>query len=245
MEMLYIGLSLSGIVAASGLALSFLFKSSKGTEEASSNNITINNNCGTGDDLLRKENEALTNRLRDLEKAQENLKSIFDKKTIEEEARKYDDLINKYKDAIVVEKEVVKEVEVVVNNETALEDMYCIDMHGFSINNQYEYRPYGVVRKTNDYIKWQKEFMARFNELGIKDEILRGLDTNKKIRAEYAFIKYSKNDVDNFIKSLTDTLVKCLGLEDDNNFEAGSYRVIENVSSKDLGKIYFKLSNIE
>jgi Holliday junction resolvase RusA-like endonuclease len=252
MEMLYIGLGLSSIVVGSGLALGLLFKSSKGVEESAPSNITITN-CGNTTidntkelNTLQKENIELLEKLNRLEEAQQNLKDIFteelDRKAIDNDLKKYSDLINKYSNAIVVEKEV--EIIKEVNNTTPIEEMYCINMHGFSVNKQYDYTPIGA-RKTKEYIQWQKEFMARFNELGIKDEILLELNPNKKIKAEYSFVKYHKNDVDNFAKSLTDTLVKCLGLEDDNNFESVHLSVVENVIDKRLGKIYFKLSNIE
>jgi Holliday junction resolvase RusA-like endonuclease len=236
MEMLYIGLGLSSIVVGSGLALSLLCKNSKCEESAPVNNITISN-CGntTIDDHSDR-------------------RITINEKESEPEIIEVEIPIEK---VVEVEKIVEKIVEVPVDKRTPLSEMYLINMHGMSFNKMYEpnpdYNPNIInsheLRRTRRYIDWIHQFRMQFKELKCKDEILTNVDFNKKVRVEYAFVKYTKNDADNFIKSLNDTIVSCLGLTDDNNIEEIDVRVIENIEdynqAKNLGKIYFKLSNIE
>jgi Holliday junction resolvase RusA-like endonuclease len=242
-EMLCIGLGLSSIVVGSGIALSLLLKNSKNIEESAPiNNITITD-CG---------NTTITNSGNTTIDDHSDRSIIIDEK--EPEIIEVEVPIEK---VVEVEKIVEKIVEVPVDKRTPIEDMYLINMHGMSFNKMYEpnpnYSPNIIsscqLRRTREYMDWIYQFRIKFRELKCKDEILANVNFNKKVRVEYAFVKYSKNDADNFIKSLNDTIVSCLGLTDDNNIEEIDVRVIENIEdynqAKNLGKIYFKLSNIE
>ena len=126
--------------------------------------------------------------------------------------------------------------------------------HGFSFNDMYEPNPYynpnkkdsKKLKRTKDYDIWQTNMLCKMEQSKIKSLEDMNVDPNKPMKIEVEFTLVKGSDTDNPIKSFMDTLVEYYELQDDNNFYViNASRDFSWASSKEYGKIKFRITNIE
>lgn len=125
------------------------------------------------------------------------------------------------------------------------EEYICLDLHGFTVNKQYEpdITEYGLVRtdysgkpklrKTEVYKKWIANFNKEMDKLDLKD-----IDFSNGIDVYLYFDHRQKFDCHNFHKSFFDAFSNYFGV-DDKNFHLKNCDTNDYVNSYEDGKIYF------
>lgn len=147
-------------------------------------------------------------------------------------------------------KKLESELEVVKTKADYIENYNTIDLHGFSVNYQYEYsHTYGNLVKSYAYKKWIENFTNKYElaQLPGKDdhEIFDDIDFSRPIHISIKYIAKAEADIENFNKSFIDMLFNRILGVDDNIVHSISSERIGTCNTYDDGSISWYIRNID
>lgn len=117
--------------------------------------------------------------------------------------------------------------------------VYCIPIHPFSNNHQYEYTPRGSgVRCTDKYNEWKRDADALLAAL-VQDGDREKIDWTQPVHVDYHFRHLARFDTMNFIKSAQDVLGRVFAF-DDKRVKSSNVSA-EDASGYDDGHILFTI----
>ena len=135
----------------------------------------------------------------------------------------------------------INKLEKEVEKEDNLDDYYCIDLHGFSVNYMYTYQQGRKVR-SKAYSTWRQNMHWQMSR-ALPVDYLGQVDFTKPVRLSLSFIALENFDIDNLVKSTQDALAEFYGFNDNIIWETKVKRV-GVAESYEEGRIYVKIENI-
>jgi prophage antirepressor-like protein/Holliday junction resolvase RusA-like endonuclease len=125
--------------------------------------------------------------------------------------------------------------------EDNIDDYYCIDIHGFSVNYMYQYQQGKKVR-SKAYSTWRQNMHWNMSRV-LPVDYLGQVDFNQPVRLSLGYVALESFDIDNLVKSTQDALAEFYGFNDNIIWETKVKRIGVAESYED-GKIYVKIENI-
>lgn len=126
-----------------------------------------------------------------------------------------------------------------------MEDKWItLNIHGFTVNNMFEYGSKGKNKFTDNYIYWRDKAFKAMEGLPTLEEM--NVDPNKPMKIEIIFHHAREYDHHNLDKSFIDVLALHYGLKDDANF-IKRYTEGDTTYAKTTkeGTIQFRITNCE
>lgn len=132
--------------------------------------------------------------------------------------------------------------------ETIVEEKWSdwveLDVHGFSVNYQYEYK-FGKKVRSDAYNRWIYTFPTSQVPNKWDYTVKHGIRLDRPICIEMEFVAMAQFDVDNFSKSLIDVLFgNCWRMNDDNSVHMTICKRVGTCESYSDGLIRFRIKQL-